>query len=1329
MVKRVIGGTYRSFKVLLFFLIVALAAYVSLGRYYLPKLTDYRQWIIEQVADNTGLKIDLAGLSGNWQAFSPGITVEGFRLYGANDAGQQEVLVVDELSVQFAALASLSHGQPIFDRLSLSGVKVVLKQRADGSWGLPGFLPGRQPKKGRSDGLATLREMLDESQQLTIKNSHIQLLANNGRKLELGNLTLEVHQSDDLLKGQLSINTGDDGFTPLVAKLEGDGDLFSDRLKMTAEVSFNDAQLAYFQPLAPHYIPNSLLATGKVLVSYDAEEGLIANSEVDFTHLDINNLTTKPVPVIMQLGGSFSAAYKPGGEWQLYVRDLKTDWFESLAIDRFSASYSPDNGFSGAVSAVDLGVLSQTVLDAGLLSGKAEEALTTLSPKGNLNNLHWQYQPKQAIVDRLLLRAELSGVAVSSWKGAPGANQLSGYLQAGTLSGFVDLDDTPLQLSFPKIYHEALSFDKAKGRVAWHVGDRVAVNSGPIAVSADFGEAKVQLDLDLAKTHEDPDPSTMSLLVGLRDSEASYRDNFIPYVLPKPLLDWLQRGVKAGHINEAGFIYHGEFTPGFGKSIQLAVALDSGQLEFQEQWPMLQGIAGRLDVDNHNTAMRVDHASLLGVELHDAKVKVSPDRDNLVLAVKSKLSGESHSVLRLFKETPLAVMTGHVFDGWRASGNTVAAIDLSLPLTKGKQSPYVDVVAQLRNTAVSIDTLGLDLDKINGPLNYNSVRGLSSQGLKGRLWKQPVEAVLLTKNVRENGKKQQNFILQGHGIVGAEQLRAWTKQPIMGFLSGQTAFSSELTLAPGKRRQQQSELIVESDLKGFEVDLPAPYHKQKEQSWPLKIKLPVTSEGRLVVFSLQDRAQLQLQYAGKDISRAGLQLGNQWQPMSHRHGLRITGHVPMLSLSPWLDAIARYRAMAAQHSEQAANPKVVTKPSAQFVMALNIDRLNMFNQTLLSAETIINRTESGWDISIENEKVAAKVLLSDNSDELKIDIDRLAYPFLESQSGPDTHPVDVKAIEATKADDADPLQNIDPAGFPVMQVVMNSVTINGENYGRWKFHAKPFQQGVLVEGLEASLRGVNIAGMEKGQGAQLNWQRDGDHHSTQFKGALRADDIGDVLEAWGLPKVITSESADFHAQVGWQGSPVLMALPRYDGSISLDLDEGQFIQTAGSPVEALKLFGILNFANIARRLQLDFSDLYKKGLSYDKVDGTVYFKQGLMQIDEPLQVHGPSSDFKLSGLFDLKEEQVDAELVVTLPITTNLPWVVALAGAIPTGGAALPAAAGVYLASKLFESQLDSLSSAVYSINGSWSDPNFKFERVFDVESKKNTDSALPQDK
>ena len=72
-------------------------------------------------------------------------------------------------------------------------------------------------------------------------------------------------------------------------------------------------------------------------------------------------------------------------------------------------------------------------------------------------------------------------------------------------------------------------------------------------------------------------------------------------------------------------------------------------------------------------------------------------------------------------------------------------------------------------------------------------------------------------------------------------------------------------------------------------------------------------------------------------------------------------------------------------------------------------------------------------------------------------------------------------------------------------------------------------------------------------------------------------------------------------------------------------------------------------------------------------------------------------------------------------MATNLPWVVALLGGIP-------AAAGVYVTSKIVEKQVDRLSSISYTLNGPWDDIEVSVDKIFAAQlDDKPVDTQVPE--
>jgi uncharacterized protein YhdP len=273
------------------------------------------------------------------------------------------------------------------------------------------------------------------------------------------------------------------------------------------------------------------------------------------------------------------------------------------------------------------------------------------------------------------------------------------------------------------------------------------------------------------------------------------------------------------------------------------------------------------------------------------------------------------------------------------------------------------------------------------------------------------------------------------------------------------------------------------------------------------------------------------------------------------------------------------------------------------------------------------------------------------------------------------------------------------------------------------FKLRPDQEGALIDDLHADIRALQIRGSNADTGAQLYWRSDEGRQHTYFNGLLLTRNMAEVMNAWQQPAIIESQQASYLAALDWPGAPQDFTLERLRGDLGIQIQNGRFTRTpAGGSDGLLRLFAILNFDSLARRLRLDFSDLYQSGLAYDEIRGKVSFSQGVMSFSEPLQVRSPSSRMQLSGSINMLDETLDTRLVATLPVAGNLTFLTALA-------AGLPAAAGVYLVSKLFEKQVDQATSISYTIRGDWEEPHIRFDRMFEGDiAPRSSGTAVGED-
>jgi uncharacterized protein YhdP len=216
------------------------------------------------------------------------------------------------------------------------------------------------------------------------------------------------------------------------------------------------------------------------------------------------------------------------------------------------------------------------------------------------------------------------------------------------------------------------------------------------------------------------------------------------------------------------------------------------------------------------------------------------------------------------------------------------------------------------------------------------------------------------------------------------------------------------------------------------------------------------------------------------------------------------------------------------------------------------------------------------------------------------------------------------------------------------------------------------------------------------------------------EGSLYFTDIGEILQRLGYEKTIETEQGRVDLALRWPGAPQKYSLLTSAGSLQLDAGRGRFLETPSGATGALHVVGILNLADVVQRLSL--SRMFESGIPFHSLKGEIFLREGTIEV-AGMKVRGSSSGFDFSGVSDVASQSLDGELVAILPVANNLPWVAALAGG-------LPVAAGVFVVSKVFEKQVNKLSSGVYTVSGSWDDPQVSFSRIFDDTSQRQVSTA-----
>lgn len=1269
--------------VLLVIWLLAAAAYVSLGRQFVPAIADYRVELLAWAEEATGRAISVDSLSGEMQGSQPVLKMQGLRVHEQQDPTSPTLLALDNVTARVDIWASLWERRLVMDALQIEGLALELVEDADGRWRLHGM---GERLAGNFD-LDTTLDMVFEQRRITLLDTRI-LVSPHGRPqwvFQDGEITLLNGPGWHRLDGRVRLPEGQQVRWQVSALQEGSG--------------WQDMSVGFFLDLPPidwvEQLPPAWLEMAPIdqMVVGGRFWGGWENQQLEYLRgrLEVPRLRLEQaqnVPELTALEAEF--AFRQGERQRLRIQGLEFDlgdqhWSRSrLSLWHDTAT----RDWQMQADTVSLEILAQLV-PASVLSDRAATALAALQPVGTLTALSLQGAGLPVDWRSLNISAMLEDAGVGAWQGAPEVQGISGSLAGSPFQGQLRVRSDDWSMHLPRLFPQSWSYQQLVGQMDWQWSDVDGLRliaPGMRAQGVD-GVAAVALQLHLPPQGQMP---TMALRVSLTDSQATSSEHYLPTLSPafNPQLgEWLSQAQIEGSVPLAIFEYQGSLRRDAEpdeRTLSLHAQLDSGSLLFQPDWPRLEQISAILRLKDQQVVIEDASARLWDTTLTGIRVNTYRQQpaDALQLRIGSDFTGPLGDALRLMQDTPLAAVTNNALRGWEGQGQVEGQFGLELPLQRGR-STVVDALWQLHAQSLSIPQLQASLGELSGQFAFTSATGLQASGLQGTFLGRTIAGDISS----QAGRQEATF--RGQHSIG--QLKSW---PLLAKLPADVVTGELSWEARGVLQAGAAWLRVDSDLQGVEVDLPGPLAKAAKRSLPSRLTLAQDGSEYNWRFNLGPDLAGVVQTGAAPL-RGDLRYRSGEPTLGREPGLSVGARFEEFELADWRSWVERQNALPSLVGQPSAVSGLRPSAALKRVSTLNL-RAGEFiglGQRLNDLAISGVRSDQGWLFDIDQARVRGQITLPDlRSQPVAFNIQRLAL------AGGDSEPrVDALAIPLIPED---PLQDVDPRSLPAMDVNIGMLLRGNDPVGPVRFQMRPADQGARISGLAMDLRGLQLAG-------DLTWYAGS--LSSQFSGALEAGDIGEVLKAWGYAPTVTSGRFSTTADLTWSGSPAFFALSRSTGSILLDARNGT-LQSGEGSADALRVFGLLNFNALTRRLRLDFSDLFGRGTAYDTLNADLALTNGVMRTRSPLVMDGPGAKMQLDGHIDLPARSIDMGMLVTLPVTNNLPLAAIIAGAPYIGGA-------LFLADKILGDRVARFASVKYRVSGDWQQPTVDFERAFDNEA------------
>ncbi|WP_085673617.1 MULTISPECIES: YhdP family protein [unclassified Pseudomonas] len=1247
-------------------LAVLVALYVSLGRELVPLVAEYRADVESKAEQALGLPVHVGALEGHWSGLAPVLRVRDLQLgEGASALRLDDVKVVPDL------WASLTSREVRLAHIELAGLQLILREDEQGGWALEGL-----PKK--DDAALDPTEVLQRLRQLgriDVFDSQVTLQPWQRDPLTLTYVSvgLQAGASRQALDLRATLPDGQ----PLAVNLRSRATAKAWREgEVEAYLSLPQSDWARWLPprLLGQWRAEALKAGGEFWV--DWSKGQLQQAVVRLNAPQLRGAYAERKAVALDNLALAAWFQRRDQGFDVVVDSLaasigKTRWESHLQVNQRLADDPAGETWHVQADRLDLTPLTPLIDGLAPLPDKLMAVVDGLKVTGALRNVRLEARPKAEGDQRLQFAANLERVGFDAYHGAPAAGNVSGSISGDLGHGELRLDTDAFMLHLYPIFAKPWQYQKANARLTWALDKHGFTLVAPyLKVLGE--EGKIAGDFLIRLLFDEGTESYMDLRVGLTEGDGRYTAKYLPEVLSPALDEWLRSAIVKGNVDQGYFQYQGSLNHGASpeaRSISLFFKVHDAALDFQPGWPQVQQVDGDVLIEDSGVRIKASKGLLLDTQVSDVSVNIphvdSGQHSHLYL--DGDFDGSLGDGLKILKEAPIG--TGEIFAGWEGEGPLKGKVKLDVPLAHGER-PKVLVDFATADAHLKVAPPSLDLTRLKGDFSFDFDKGLSGKNISLQVFGKPATAQISA----EGQPGQMQTRINASGQASLKSLTDWLQFKQTLPASGDIPYQLQLNLG-----SRDNSLNVSSSLKGLAIDLPAPFGKAAAETRDSRFSMNLQGQERRFDAAYADLARFAYAAPADKLGqgRGELLLGAGQAQLPAGQGLRVKGRLESLDLAPWQEQAARFAG---------DDPGGNARQNLQSV-DLSIGQLKAFGMSLNQAVVRLARGGPAWDLRLDSKEVIGNARVPDAK----------ATPMtvrLQTLRLPPADPAETQSEEGP-----DPLASFDPRKVPALDLSIDKLYRGDDLFGNAALKLRPTARGVAAQDIDLDFKGLHVDGSG-------GWEGETGATSSWYKGRLDGKNLADVLKAWGFAPTVTSRDFRLDVDGRWPGSPAWVGLKRFSGSMDAALRSGQFVEVEGG-AQALRVFGLLNFNSIGRRLRLDFSDLFDKGLAYDRVKGLLVASNGVYVTREPISVTGPSSNFELDGTLDLVRDRVAANLQVTLPVTNNLPLAALIVGAPAVGGA-------LFLVDRLIGDRVSRFASVHYRVEGPVKEPKITFVKPFD---------------
>lgn len=966
----------------------------------------------------------------------------------------------------------------------------------------------------------------------------------------------------------------------------------------------------------------------------DFDWNRVTQGAVQFGENKLNwNRAGEPREVVIS-SGVVGYAYEHGG-WQAWLDGLDAST-NGLKWNDFTARFEQQNNvFTAAIERADLKTLLPLVEFSPLTHPVLSELSSVMS--GSIDDVRlWFASP-----DDWRLSADLRHVGWNKTQSLPGVSLLDGQLYANQSEFQFEIDAPAQVIEATGHFYQDIELERLAGRVN---GQRLeqgwAIDISQLDIEATDLSARLS---GLLRTDEVASPE-LYLYGELSVAEAGHAWYYFPLkAMGQDLSDYLKSSIQSGVIEGAQVLWHGRlgdfpFANHDGK-FQVDVPLRASRFEFDAHWPALEPLDLDLQFENSDLTMVGQTAYLLDAKVENLVAKIPGLREDSVLEIDGTVVANASQVRAVMSQSMLADSVGKTLELMNVQGPVSGPLHLEIPLDHDdvKVSGY----AQFDKANLFIPgSTAHQLEDVNGRVYYQQ-DAISIEDLSGSYQGLPV--TLNVSGASNAQTYQVNASVAGQWpVAGVNKLIELELPAIEG--SVQWDAGVKVDIDDGG---VTTHITVNSDLAALDLALPEPLVKPLGTAWPTTVHLQISPtqilNGQMSINDLivgDWKVDLNSEQPSDYV---WLSLGQEQQGAIRVPGITFDIHQSQFDIAPWIEYVASIKTDSAK--------------SLPFEYGhWQFDKLFIGDWSLNKVDTRVSRIDHGWTAAIQADSTDADLTYLDGQQPMvKLAAAKLLIQSPEKAPAKDeTNDSDDPHTEIGSPVELSQTPMITLASIPDLQLDCRLCQV-GEHYvDEVRLYSSTDADAGTWTASEAWIK----AGTGEIKLSEWQWTVTDDSSTTHLTGVMQAKNFETMMTTMMPNKElpIRQSSADGSFDFTWSGAPYDVTPEQLNGHFKWTLGSGHIAELSD---KGARVFSLLSIGSLVRKMRLDFSDVFDKGLFYDRFRGEFKFKDGVVSSDK-VQMDGVAGDMTISGSTNLKTMTLDYDVVFHPDLTSSLPLLAGL---------------------------------------------------------------------